>query len=105
MAVGKAGEPADRDLLSIRFGDILVAEKGERVPGYSEEEASAYMRGDEIDLGADLGLGAGVDYKASEKVCVFAMGKYAWAAEKNSQKTMSGISIHVGIGFNISTAQ
>ena len=59
MAVGKAGEPADRDLLSIRFGTITVAEKGERVPGYDEEAASAYMKGDSIELGADLGLGTG----------------------------------------------
>ncbi|MBU1175712.1 MAG: bifunctional glutamate N-acetyltransferase/amino-acid acetyltransferase ArgJ [Alphaproteobacteria bacterium] len=59
MAVGKAGEPADRDLLAIRFGDVLVAEKGERVPGYSEEAASAVMKSDEIALAADLGLGAG----------------------------------------------
>ena len=59
MAVGKAGEPADRDLLTIRFGDIVVAENGERVPDYSEDEASAYMKGDDIALSADLGLGAG----------------------------------------------
>ena len=59
MAVGKAGEPAERDLLSIRFGDMVVAEKGERVPGHNEERATAYMKGDEISLGADLGLGSG----------------------------------------------
>jgi glutamate N-acetyltransferase/amino-acid N-acetyltransferase len=59
MAVGKAGEPAERDLLSIRFGTLLVAEKGERVDGYDEEAASAYMKGDEIAVSADLGLGEG----------------------------------------------
>ena len=59
MAVGKAGEPADRDRLAIRFGDILVAENGERVEGYSEEAASAYMRGENIEIGVDLGLGRG----------------------------------------------
>ena len=59
MAVGKAGEPADRDRLAIRFGDLLVAEKGERVAGYSEEEASAYMKREDIEIGVDLGLGRG----------------------------------------------
>ena len=37
MAVGKAGEPADRDLLQIAFGDIVVARQGERAPDYSED--------------------------------------------------------------------
>ena len=59
MAVGKAGEPADRDRLAIRFGDLLVAEKGERVAGYSEEEASAYMKREDIVISVDLGLGRG----------------------------------------------
>jgi glutamate N-acetyltransferase/amino-acid N-acetyltransferase len=59
MAVGKAGEPADRDLLSIWFGDIRVAHGGERDPDYSEEATSSYMEGDEIDIRVDLGLGRG----------------------------------------------
>ncbi|TCD13716.1 bifunctional glutamate N-acetyltransferase/amino-acid acetyltransferase ArgJ [Oricola cellulosilytica] len=59
MAVGKAGEPADRDLLAIRFGDILVASEGERSEGYSEAETSAYMKRDEIVIGVDIGLGEG----------------------------------------------
>lgn len=59
MAVGKAGEPAERDRLSIRFGDIRVAHEGERDPGYSEEAASAYMKRDEIVLSVDLGIGRG----------------------------------------------
>jgi glutamate N-acetyltransferase / amino-acid N-acetyltransferase len=59
MAVGKAGEPADRDLLTIRFGDVRVAHRGERDPDYSEEAASAYMRGDEISIGVDIGIGRG----------------------------------------------
>lgn len=59
MAVGKAGEPADRDLLSIDFGDIRVAENGIRSEGYSEEAASAVMQQDEIPIRIDLGLGAG----------------------------------------------
>lgn len=59
MAVGKAGEPAERDLLSIWFGDIQVAREGERDPDYSEEATSSYMRGDEIAIRVDLGLGKG----------------------------------------------
>ena len=59
MAVGKAGEAADRDRLSIWFGDIRVAVAGERDPDYSEAEASAVMKRDEITIRADIGLGAG----------------------------------------------
>jgi len=57
MAVGKAGEPADRDRLSISFGDIRVACQGARDPAYDEEQTSAYMRGDEIAITVDIGLG------------------------------------------------
>ena len=59
MAVGKAGEPADRDLLAIWFGDIRVAHEGERDPDYSEAATSAYMKGDRIRIRADIGLGGG----------------------------------------------
>ncbi|MGO4835005.1 bifunctional ornithine acetyltransferase/N-acetylglutamate synthase, partial [Rhizobiaceae sp. 2RAB30] len=59
MAVGKAGEPADRDLLSIWFGDNRLAHNGERDPDYSEAATSAYMKGDEIVIRADIGLGRG----------------------------------------------
>lgn len=59
MAVGKAGEPADRDLLSIWFGDNRLAHNGERDPGYSEAATSAYMKGDNIVIRADIGLGRG----------------------------------------------
>jgi glutamate N-acetyltransferase/amino-acid N-acetyltransferase len=59
MAVGKAGEPADRDLLAISFGDIRVAVKGARDPAYDESKTSAYMKGDEILIRVDLGLGRG----------------------------------------------
>ncbi len=61
MAVGKAGEPADRDKLSIWFGDIRVAHRGERDPGYDEATVSAYMRRSEILVKVDLGLGRGRD--------------------------------------------
>ena len=59
MAVGKAGEPADRDRLSIAFGDITVAENGERAPGYDEAAASAYMKNEDLEIRVGLGLGAG----------------------------------------------
>jgi len=57
MAVGKAGEEADRDKLSIWFGDIRVATQGERDQDYREELAAAVMKGDEICIRVDLGLG------------------------------------------------
>ena len=57
MAVGKAGEPADRDRLAIWFGDIRVAHKGLRDPSYDEAKVSAYMKGEEIAVKVDLGLG------------------------------------------------
>ncbi|WP_062218128.1 bifunctional glutamate N-acetyltransferase/amino-acid acetyltransferase ArgJ [Aureimonas sp. D3] len=59
MAVGKAGEPAERDRLAIFFGDVRVAVEGERDPAYSEAEASAEMKKDEIAIRVELGLGAG----------------------------------------------
>ena len=59
MAVGKAGEPADRDRLEISFGDIRVATQGERDPAYNEAATSAYMKNEEIEVRVGLGLGAG----------------------------------------------
>jgi glutamate N-acetyltransferase/amino-acid N-acetyltransferase len=59
MAVGKAGELADRDRLAIWFGDIRVAVEGARDPDYDEAEASAVMKRDEITVHVDLGLGSG----------------------------------------------
>ncbi|MBW0158450.1 bifunctional glutamate N-acetyltransferase/amino-acid acetyltransferase ArgJ [Sedimentimonas flavescens] len=56
-AVGKSGAKADRDKLRISFGDMVLAENGWRVPDYSEEAASAYMKGQELVIGVDLGLG------------------------------------------------
>jgi glutamate N-acetyltransferase / amino-acid N-acetyltransferase len=57
MAVGKAGEPADRDRLAIWFGGIRVAHKGARDPGYDEAAVSAAMKKPEITLKVALGLG------------------------------------------------
>ena len=59
MAVGKSGEPADRDRLSIWFGDNRLAFEGERDPDYSEEATSAYMKREDISILADLGIGRG----------------------------------------------
>lgn len=59
MAVGKAGEPADRDRLAIFFGDIRVAEKGMRDDQYSEDAASQIMKRQEIPIRVDIGLGTG----------------------------------------------
>jgi glutamate N-acetyltransferase/amino-acid N-acetyltransferase len=59
MAVGKAGEPADRDLLSIRFGATQVARNGLPVDGYDEAPVAAHLKGQEIEIGIDLGLGEG----------------------------------------------
>jgi len=61
MAVGKAGEPADRDKLSIWFGGIRVAHKGARDPAYDEAAVSAAMKKPEISLKVALGLGKGRD--------------------------------------------
>ena len=61
MAVGKAGEPANRDKLSIWFGGIRVAHKGARDPGYDEASVSAAMKKPEISLKVALGLGKGRD--------------------------------------------
>ena len=59
MAVGKAGEPADRDRLAIRFGDHWVAKDGLPVDGYDEAPVAAHLKGQDIRVGADLGLGDG----------------------------------------------
>lgn len=59
MAVGKAGEPADRDRLSIWFGPHRVAKAGLRDSEYSEETVSAYMTADEITIRVELGMGDG----------------------------------------------
>ena len=59
MAVGKAGEPAERDRLAIRFGETQVARDGLAVEGYDEAPVAAHLKGSEIDIGVDLGLGDG----------------------------------------------
>ncbi len=59
MAVGKAGEPADRDKLSVAVGGVWMAKNGGVVPGYDEAPVVAHMKGDEIEIEVDIGLGKG----------------------------------------------
>ena len=59
MAVGKAGEPADRDTLSVGVGGTWMAREGTVVPGYDEAPVVAHMKGREIEIAVDLGLGEG----------------------------------------------
>ena len=59
MAIGKAGEPAERDKLSISMGPHLLAEKGQRLESYTEQDGAAYMKNPEIKILVDMGLGEG----------------------------------------------
>jgi len=59
MAVGKAGEPADRDKLSVAVGGVQMARKGGVVPGYDETPVVAHMKSQEVNIAVDIGLGAG----------------------------------------------
>ncbi len=59
MAVGKAGEPADRDKLSIGVGGVWMAKDGGVIPGYDEAPVVEHMKGKEVEIAIDLGLGRG----------------------------------------------
>ena len=59
MAVGKAGEPADRDTLSVGVGGVWMARNGGVVPGYDEAPVVQHMKGSEVAIAIDLGLGRG----------------------------------------------
>lgn len=59
MAIGKSGAAADRDLISIWFGDTLVADKGWVSPDYNEPDAAEHMKGDSLRISTDFGLGTG----------------------------------------------
>ena len=59
MAIGKSGEPADRDKISIKFGNILVAEKGWVSPSYTEYAGSTYMKNQNLKISVGLGMGNG----------------------------------------------
>jgi len=71
MAVGKAGEPADRDKLKIMFGSHVVADKGERAPTYNEALASKAVAGQDVAISVDVGVGKG---KARVWTCDFTEG-------------------------------
>lgn len=81
MAVGKAGEPADRDKMSIWFGDFLVAESGEQAVSHNEAKASAYMKNDELEIRVGLGVGAG---KANVYTCDLTHGYISINADYRS---------------------
>ncbi|GHC86406.1 bifunctional glutamate N-acetyltransferase/amino-acid acetyltransferase ArgJ [Novosphingobium pokkalii] len=59
MAVGKAGEPADRDRLSIGFGGTWAAKDGQPLADYDEAPVAAHLKGRDISIEVDLGLGEG----------------------------------------------
>lgn len=59
MAIGKSGAAADRDRLTIRFGDILVADQGWVSSEYNEQDGADYMKGSSLVISVDLGLGGG----------------------------------------------
>ncbi|MFL0671939.1 MAG: bifunctional glutamate N-acetyltransferase/amino-acid acetyltransferase ArgJ [Erythrobacter sp.] len=81
MAVGKAGEPADRDRLSVAFGGVWTAKDGLPVDGYDEAPVAAHLRGAEIDILVDLGLGEG---RASVWTCDLTHGYIAINADYRS---------------------
>ncbi len=59
MAIGKAGQPADRDRLAIWIGDEQIAAEGIQLDGYSEDRATDHLRGDHVVIAADVGVGNG----------------------------------------------
>ncbi|OUS13913.1 bifunctional ornithine acetyltransferase/N-acetylglutamate synthase, partial [Rhodospirillales bacterium 47_12_T64] len=59
MAVGKSGERADRDKLSIAMGGVTIAKDGQRVDGFDEEPVAQHMKGQNIDIAVDVGIGSG----------------------------------------------
>lgn len=81
MAVGKSGAAADRDRLTIRFGNVLVAENGWVAPSYKEEDGAALMKQPEITISVDIGLGAG---KATVWTCDLTHGYISINADYRS---------------------
>ena len=59
MAVGKSGEQADRDLLQIHIGGVKITDQGKVVPGYDEGPVAQHMKGQEISIAVDIGIGQG----------------------------------------------
>ena len=81
MAVGKAGEPADRDRLGIAFGGIWAARDGLPLPDYDEIPVARHLEGREIDITVDLGLGEG---KATVWTCDLTHGYISINADYRS---------------------
>jgi glutamate N-acetyltransferase/amino-acid N-acetyltransferase len=81
MAVGKAGEPADRDKLSIAFGGVWAARNGVPVEDYDEAPVAAHLKGEEIDIAVDLGL---ADGRATVWTCDLTHGYIAINADYRS---------------------
>jgi glutamate N-acetyltransferase/amino-acid N-acetyltransferase len=59
MAIGKSGEPADRDRTSVKIGGVTIARRGDLVPGYDEAPVARHMAGREILIQAEIGVGKG----------------------------------------------
>ncbi|MFC3099629.1 bifunctional glutamate N-acetyltransferase/amino-acid acetyltransferase ArgJ [Altererythrobacter lauratis] len=81
MAVGKAGQPADRDRLSIAFGGVWAARDGLPLADYDETPVAAHLAGREIDITVDLGLGMG---RATVWTCDLTHGYIAINADYRS---------------------
>jgi glutamate N-acetyltransferase / amino-acid N-acetyltransferase len=81
MAVGKAGEPADRDRLSIGFGGTWAAREGQPLADYDEAPVAAHLKGQEISIEVDLGLGEG---RATVWTCDLTHGYIAINADYRS---------------------
>ena len=59
MAVGKSGEKADRDRLGIKIGGVAITEKGQRRPDYDEAPVAAHIKGQDVRIAVDVGVGKG----------------------------------------------
>ena len=81
MAVGKAGEPADRDKLSVGFGGTWAAREGQPLADYDEKPITAHLKGDEIAIAIDIGLGEG---RATVWTCDLTHGYIAINADYRS---------------------
>ena len=81
MAVGKAGEPADRDRLSIGFGGVWAAREGQPLADYNEAPVAAHLAGSEVTVEVDLGLGEG---RATVWTCDLTHGYIAINADYRS---------------------
>jgi glutamate N-acetyltransferase/amino-acid N-acetyltransferase len=90
MAIGKAGEPAERDRVAIRFGDTQVARDGLAVEDYDEAPVARHLQGREIDIGVDLGLGDG---RATIWTCDLTHGYISSTADYRSCRAKAGASL------------